>query len=115
VYNKLERVLTRAKGQASEGKGKQRHAKEGEPFEKQKICEITRRVGIGYPLGQAIKKTIESKRLPRGADVEELLGAINYLAAAIIILEEWSEEQESADTEIIYPGSPLDKRLQERN
>jgi hypothetical protein len=113
VYNKLERVLTRAKGQASDGKGKQRHAKEGEPFEKQKICEITRRVGIGYPLGQAIKKVIESDRLSTEAGVAELLGAINYIAAAVIVMEE--KEQEPADTEIIYPGSPLDKRLQERN
>jgi hypothetical protein len=113
MYNKLERVLTRAKGQASEGKGKQRHAKEGEPFEKQKICEITRRVGIGYPLGQAIKKVIESDRLSTEAGVAELLGAINYIAAAVIVMEE--KEQEPVDTEIIYPGSPLDKRMQERN
>jgi hypothetical protein len=113
MYNKLERVLTRAKGQASDGKGKERHASDGEKYEKQIACEVTRRVGLGYPLGQAMKKIVESQRLSTSAGVAELLGAINYIAAAVIVMEE--KEQEPVDTEIIYPGSPLDKRMQERN
>jgi hypothetical protein len=36
-------------------------------------------------LGQAIKKILESQRLPKGAAIHELLGAINYLAGAIIV------------------------------
>ena len=87
-YFPLERILDMAYDQAAEGKGKARHAKKGEPFNKQKICEITRRVGLGYPLGQAIKKAEEAIRLPYPGNVQEILGAINYLAAAVIIMEE---------------------------
>ncbi len=87
-YVKLKDVYEQAVLQASGGKGKERHANEGEPFEKQKICEIRRRVGSGYTLGQAIKKSIESKRLPRDRAVAELLGAMNYLAAEVICLGE---------------------------
>jgi len=86
-YFWLRDVLRRAAEQASEGKGAERHSF-GEPFEEQKICQITRWVSLGYPLGQAIKKTVEAQRLPPGQAVRELLGAINYLAAAIIIIEE---------------------------
>ncbi len=86
-YDSLSVVLGKAMLQASEGKGKERHARPGVPFEKQKICENARRVGLGSPLGQAIKKTEESLRLgDRGP--AELLGAINYLAAAYIVMEE---------------------------
>jgi hypothetical protein len=87
----LKDTLSRAYEQAKYGKGKERHAKKNEPFEGQKICEITRRVGLGYPLGQAIKKAEEAPRLGGEAGVKELLGAINYLAAAIIVMEEGEE------------------------
>jgi len=86
-YEKLAGVLTSALLQAAIGKGKSRHALEGEPFEAQKICEITRRVGLGYPLGQAVKKAYESTRLGNRGPAE-LLGAINYLAAAYLVMEE---------------------------
>ena len=87
-YASLHRVLLAALNQAANGKGMERHAKDGEPFEQQKICEITRRVGLGYPLGQAIKKAEESIGLPIEAGIRENLGAINYLAAAVLIMEE---------------------------
>lgn len=92
AYESLNLVLDKAHTQASEGKGKERHAKDDEPFEKQKICEIARRVGLGYPLGQAIKKAIEAPRLGGRAGQAELLGAINYLAAAYIVMGESDEE-----------------------
>ena len=69
-------------------KGMKRHG-DDKPFRDQISSVITRMVGIGYPLGQALKKEDESKRLKRVAAVAELLGAINYLAIAIInILDE---------------------------
>ena len=37
---------------------------------------------------EAVKKIYESKRLSKDRAIEELLGAINYIAAGIIILEE---------------------------
>ena len=85
AYATLENVLTMALDQAANGKGKERHAEDGEPFEKQQICEITRRVGHGFPLGQAVKKIQESPRLDGEHRINELLGAINYIAAAIIV------------------------------
>ncbi len=88
-YMSLKNILREAHDQASCGKGKERHAKADENFSDQKICEITRRVGLGYPHGQAIKKIIESQRLPKKDEaVAELLGAINYIAASIIVRRE---------------------------
>ena len=87
-YASLQQVLHEALLQASEGKGKERHAGDGEHFESQPICEIAKRVGLGFLLGQAVKKIYESGRLPDPQGVHELLGAINYLAAAIIVRRE---------------------------
>ena len=86
-YAKLREVLERAFIQASGGKGKERHAEDGEAFEDQVICEVRRRVGHGYTRGQAVKKIYEAGRLPKDRAVAELLGAINYIAADIIVLE----------------------------
>lgn len=87
-YSSLQKVLDAALSQAKDGKGKERHATIGELFENQPICEIGRRVGPGYQLGQAVKKIYESQRLPKEEAVAELLGAINYLAAAVIVRRE---------------------------
>ena len=92
-YRLLASVLIDALNQAQNGKGKERHAC-GEPFEQQEICQNTRAVGFGYPLGQARKKAREAKRLletiGKDAAIAECLGAINYLAAAVIVMEEQS-------------------------
>jgi hypothetical protein len=85
-YDSLYKVLLSAYNQASNGKGKERHQlNDDEPFEDQKICEIARRLSVDYNLGQAVKKIYESKRLTDGRDIAELYGAINYIAAAIIV------------------------------
>lgn len=86
-YLSLRNVLVDAIKQASEGKGKERHASEGEAFENQPICEIARRLG-GGDLFQAVKKIYESVRLPGEAGVRELLGSIVYIAAEIIVRRE---------------------------
>jgi hypothetical protein len=90
-YEILESVLKEALLQCADGKGKARHANEGEAFEDQPICEISRRVGIGFVLGQATKKVFESQRLDTDAGVKEILGAIVYLAAAVILRREKGE------------------------
>ena len=88
-YDSLYKVLLSAYNQASNGKGKERHQlNDDEPFENQKICEIARRLSIDYNLGQAVKKIYESKRLTDERDIAELYGAINYIAAAIIVKQE---------------------------
>lgn len=85
-YESLQGVLQRALDQAQDGKGAERHA-DSKPFHEQPMQTIAAQVGIGFLTGQAIKKTQESQGLPAGRDVAELLGAINYLAGAIIFLE----------------------------
>ncbi|SDX89992.1 hypothetical protein SAMN05444336_112103 [Albimonas donghaensis] len=87
-YEPLAEVLADALAQAADGKGKERHARGDTPFLRQPICEIARMVGPGFATGQAIKKAQESARLPAGRDEAELLGAINYLAAAVLVLRE---------------------------
>lgn len=86
-YEALRDVLNRAYMQAAAGKGNERHST-GQPFHEQPICDISRMVGTGFATGQAIKKIEEAQRMEPEAAVRELLGAINYLAAAVIVTEE---------------------------
>ena len=86
-YESLAAVLQRALDQAQCGKGAERHAT-GVPFDQQPMQSISKLVGSADGLiYQAIKKAQESQRLPEGRDIAELLGAINYLAGAIIYKE----------------------------
>lgn len=89
-YRSLKQVLDRAYDQSARGKGKERHANDL-PFDKQPIMQITNSVGVGFPLGQASKKITEAagmlERNQPDAAVRELLGAIVYIAAAIIKVE----------------------------
>lgn len=90
-YEPLISVLNDALKQAAEGKGKERHAN-NKPFDRQPIAEIGRMVGVGYNLGQAMKKAQEAKGMTdRGEDeraIAELLGVINYAASAVMLLRE---------------------------
>ena len=85
-YEKLSDVLSRAYDQAAIGKGKDRHAN-GEPFHEQVMQTGAQRFGTGALLFQAFKKSEESQRLPHDRAIAELLGAIVYLAGAVIALE----------------------------
>ena len=93
-YDSLRAVLLAAFDQASNGKGRERHS-DGEPFEQQICCQITRRHGLAFATGQAAKKLDEVHRLLRdkgpNAAIAECLGAINYAAAAVIVLQEEME------------------------
>ena len=87
-YAPLRRVLSLALEQASSGKGAERHG-QGNPFDKQPMMEISRM--IGGPAGcfyQAMKKTQEASRMEPDAAKREILGAINYLAGAYLLLDE---------------------------
>lgn len=87
-YSALRAVLDRALEQAASGKGKERHARPGLRFEDQPIVtEGTTLGGIGFQVGQARKKLQEATRLPRDRAIAELLGAICYAAAAVVVLE----------------------------
>lgn len=95
-YSKLRAVLDAAYSHAAREKGEERHAN-GRAFEEQPMLTITRDVGLGFPLGQAMKKAQEAGGMAdRGelvAAEKECLGAINYLAGAIIRLREMSEQR----------------------
>jgi hypothetical protein len=90
-YGRLRGVFEAAIDQASNGKGKERHANDDEPFEDQQIVEIAKRLSgniAAGPLQQVVKKVYESGRLTKENAIKELLGAQNYLAAAIIVYED---------------------------
>jgi hypothetical protein len=89
-YTQLARVLHDAYGQAANGKGMERHA-DNEAFESQQICVINRWLRgnpVAGPIFQVVKKAVETTKLSPEAAIRELYGAINYAAAAIILLEE---------------------------
>lgn len=84
-YTLLQSVLDAAFKQASEGKGKERHA-DGKPFVEQPIFWIEENFK-SFQLGQAVKKIHESQRLGIDAAIKELYGAIVFIAAKIITLQ----------------------------
>lgn len=85
-YESLRSILNRAFDQAAFGKGAERHADQ-KPFDEQPMQRLCDAYGVGFALGQAGKKAEESQRLAHDAAVRELLGAIVYLAGAILHLE----------------------------
>lgn len=85
-YACLQEVLSRAYEQAATGKGAQRHA-QAQRFDEQPMQKLIDLYGVGFAFGQAGKKMQESQRLDRDAGVRELLGAIVYIAGAIISME----------------------------
>lgn len=88
-YDVLRAVFADAVTQANAGKGKERHAGAGEAFHDQQIVQFGEWMGGSpvFAIGQACKKSIESTRLSPDRARAELLGALNYLAAAIIVLD----------------------------
>ena len=91
MYAPLKRVLMTAYNHAAVGKGRERHANGGD-FMTQDIMAIARVHGIGFQTGQSDKKVRESHGMMDRGDYRlakaELLGAINYLAAAYLLMEE---------------------------
>jgi len=87
-YASLRSVFAQAMVQAAEGKGKERHAGLL-PFEHQPMLSIAQMQGSELGLVfQAVKKANESKGLPTPErQVAELLGAMNYLAGAVIYIQ----------------------------
>ena len=87
-YETLASVLDEALEQAQGGKGKERHATAGESCAPKHNLPIGAwRDSTAFAIGQACKKSIESSRLPSDRARRELLGAINYLAAAVIQID----------------------------
>jgi hypothetical protein len=99
-WTELEAVLDEALQQACQGKGLERHGS-GLPLSDQPIMSIPRMQGsMDGLIFQAVKKALEAKRIHElhGADraICELLGSINYLAAACL----WLKDKNNAGGEI---------------
>ncbi|GAB3095899.1 hypothetical protein [Cupriavidus yeoncheonensis] len=90
-YESLATVLKEALFQAAHGKGAERHA-QGAPFDEQPMQQLIGLFGDGFALGQAAKKMQESQRLPHDRARAELLGAINYIAGAVIAMDRRNAE-----------------------
>lgn len=92
----LESIFADVLAQVTNGKGVERHGKTEDgkdlTFSEQPLMVITRYVGNGYPLGQAMKKLSEVpcllKSKGRDAAYKEILGAIAYAAAAALYIKE---------------------------
>jgi len=102
-YFPLETVLCAAYAQAEGGKGVDRHAM-GDPFMEQPILTIGRLLkSADGEVYQAIKKMREglqmAKRGKHDAAIKEFLGAINYAAAAAILLAEERLEKIQVETD----------------
>ncbi len=92
-FHPLESVFNDAIAQATNGKGEERHG-QGIPFLEQKWLRLAESHGIGFLSGQAQKKIEEAMNYYHQfgvkADTEkawwerEMLGALNYLAMAIL-------------------------------
>ena len=88
-YESLRRTLDDAYEQAAHGKGAERHGN-GLPFDRQPMQHLISDHGLGFATGQAAKKASEALGMDHGAARRELLGAIVYLAGAIV----WMDRQE---------------------
>lgn len=78
----LKDVLDAALQQVVSGKGMERHG--GEDLLNQPWRWISDAAGEGFLLGQALKKTQEAARMPSDRFEREILGAIAYLAFAVL-------------------------------
>lgn len=99
-YECLADVLDAALMQAASGKGAERHAGD-RPFATQPMQEITRMVGIGFPLGQAMKKSQEAGTMASRGQTDaarrELLGAINYVAGAVLAINAMQQARRATE------------------
>lgn len=111
-YETLWNVLQDAFEQASAGKGKERHAND-RPFDEQPLMSIGRHTGPGGPLFQVEKKAIEALGMfSRGeydAAERELLGAINYAAATIMLIREIAQAEKRREVFEKVNGVPVAK------
>ena len=87
---KIEKIFDEALDQINQGKGNERHGN-GLEFIQQPWVSITDTHGIGFLTGQAQKKIMEAVKNKEDTNYlwykREILGAINYLAMALLYEE----------------------------
>ena len=105
-YEDLAEVLTAALMQAAAGKGSERHGN-GLPFAAQPMAEITRAHGLGFPLGQSEKKGREATGMVARGEFDaarrELLGAINYVAGAVLAINAMQQARSATERAATAP------------
>lgn len=107
-YEALASVLDEALMQAQSGKGVERHASAGQSFIDQLIVTLCMEIGSNHgDIFQACKKAIESARLDDERAIAELLGAINYLAAAVIVRRKLAARALAAEAKADVRPLPL--------
>jgi hypothetical protein len=106
-YEPLAQVLQEALDQAQAGKGKRCHAN-GLPFLEQPIMTGGRECGPGGLAFQARKKILEALNCKDDdRAIADLLGAINYTAAMVILRREMAEKVSvDKSVEANYPPIP---------
>jgi hypothetical protein len=110
---RLTRILVDAYDQAAKGKGKERHAG-GRPWTDQPIFLTPKLLGCGaFNLGQAVKKLCELQNLPHKMACAEALGAIVYLASAIVLVDESADPWEQPVGWAEQPAQDIDAVLGE--
>lgn len=117
-YNELQDIFQLALRRAAIGKGKIRHAEEGQLFEQQQICNDLRGTDKSAAVFQIRKKAREVLRIPKKIDkINELLDIMVYAAAAVIVLEEEITKIDSRRREVkeftIYPKAPRPYKYKE--
>ena len=115
-YEDLAEVLTAALMQAAAGKGSERHGN-GLPFAEQPMAQITRAHGLGFPLGQCEKKGREAVGMVARGEFDaarrELLGAINYVAGAVLAINAMQQARSATERAATAPqaaSAPADTR-----
>lgn len=88
LYSDLRRILNDSFDWSAKKKGAQRHGQGGLPWDQQRHVTIGNAVGRGFALGQALKKIMESEGMDAQAAINELHGAITYLASAVYMIEQ---------------------------
>ena len=90
-YADLWSVLLDVYHQVSEGKGAERHGG-GKAFKDQPMQRLIALYGEGFALGQAAKKMQEAQRMEPEAARRELLGAMAYIAGAVVYRDGEAQE-----------------------
>lgn len=104
----LRHTFNEALTRATVSKGIERHNRPNADFEEQPIMEIPRMLGdagIGFLLGQIMKKCQEAARLEADAAIKELQDVMVYAATAILHIQ----EKNGPDN----PNEPNNARLSE--
>lgn len=106
----FKEVLDGVEHQVFSGKGHERHGN-GTPLDQQPWYYISKNVGDGFCLGQAMKKIMELRNIPERAKWErEIFGAMAYLVFAVLYKREKAQQllKNTSSDEILTQQVPFE-------